>query len=64
MSEWPRAPWSLGERIIDLITPDELATISDGWVLVSIRGEDKIVGHDYIDGDTRGGFLAVGWERK
>lgn len=59
-----RAPWELKDgTIIELIRPEEFATLPDGTVLRSIRGETKVKGTDYCDNDTRGGFLAFGFVR-
>ncbi len=56
-----RAPWKLKDgRVIDLITPKELATLPDGTVLVDIFGVSYVTGKDPIDTDTRGGMLAYG----
>ena len=43
-----------------LLTPDELAIVPDGTVLVSISGTTATKGVDYIDDDTRAGLLAYG----
>lgn len=43
-----------------LLTPAELEQMPEGTVLVCISGERKVVGVDYIDGDTRGGYIAHG----
>lgn len=45
-----------------LITPAELDALPFGTELTSILGERVVVGTDRIDGDTRGGFLAYGFE--
>ncbi len=45
---------------ISLLTVDELARLPDGIRVVSIFGEEKVKGRDYIDDDTRGGRLAYG----
>ena len=43
-----------------LLTPSELAELPDGIQLTSIHDGCYIKGVDYIDGDTRGGYLAYG----
>ncbi len=43
-----------------LVTPAELKEIPDGVELESISGEKVIKGKDYIDDDTRAGYLARG----
>lgn len=45
-----------------LITPHELSMLDPGTELISILGKKVIVGEDYIHGDTRGGYLAFGFE--
>lgn len=45
---------------LKLLTPDELEKQQKGTILYSINGEKVVVGKDYIDGDTRRGFLAYG----
>lgn len=52
-----------GSRI-DLITPDELKEIEKGTVLYDIFGFPAVVGVDYIDDDTRGGYLAFGFRQE
>lgn len=57
----PSGLWELSDgRIIELITPTELSELQNGTEVVSISGETKVVGVDYIDDDTRFGFLAYG----
>jgi hypothetical protein len=46
---------------LNLITPQQLRQLPKGTVLHSIGGRQSVVGVDYIDGDTRGGFLAYGF---
>ena len=59
---FPRTNWKLDDgRTIELITPDEFATLDDGTELVCINEKSYFKGKDYIDGDTRGGFLAFGF---
>lgn len=43
-----------------LLTPAEFDALPDGATLYSIHGERKVKGIDYIDNDTRFGFLAYG----
>ena len=45
---------------LKLITAKELEKLPTGTELVCIDGSKKVVGIDYIDDDTRGGFLAYG----
>lgn len=45
---------------LTLFTPDEFDRIPDGTVLISINGDSKIKGVDYIDMDTRFGHIAWG----
>lgn len=47
-------------RTIRLLTPSELKSQPAGTVLVSILGEERIVGKDYFDDDTRYGYTAWG----
>jgi hypothetical protein len=47
---------------VALLTPDELQNVEDGTELVSISGKRVVVGKDYIDNDTRAGYLAYGFE--
>lgn len=54
-------PWSKeDETPLWLLTPDEVQSLEDGTMLVSIMKDVKIVGHDYIDLDTRFGYTAWG----
>lgn len=56
-----RAPWKLDDgRVVDLLTPAELALLPSGARLVCIDGHEAVIGQDYIDNDTRGGMLAYG----
>ncbi len=45
---------------ISLLSVEEFTRLPDGTRVVSIFGEEKIKGRDYIDNDTRGGRLAYG----
>ncbi len=47
-------------KIIRLLTPEELNRLPDGIMLISICGEEIIKGVNYIDDDTRAGYLAFG----
>jgi hypothetical protein len=58
----PLAPPEMIGVTIDLLTPAELDGLPDGTVLVSIQGRRVAKGRDYIDDDTRGGYLAYGQE--
>ena len=56
-----KQPYELKDkRVIHLIHIDDYKSIPNGTVLTDIFGEDCIVGKDYIDLDTRGGYLAYG----
>lgn len=55
------SPWS--DRQSDplwLLTTTEYDALPDGTELVSINGQRKVKGTDYIDQDTRAGFIAWG----
>ena len=53
--------WELPDgTTTNLLTPEEYQDLPDDIVLISISGEKKIKGVDYVDQDTRGGFLAWG----
>ena len=45
---------------IRLITPEEFANLPDGTILIDIFGGQATKGVDYIDGDTRCGFMVYG----
>jgi hypothetical protein len=54
-------PWDEeGEEYLWLLTPFELDVTPKGTILTSIWGDRRIVGHDYIDKDTRFGYIAFG----
>ena len=56
--------WKLDDgRKITLVTPHEFAQLPDGTALIAIDGERVVKGTDYIDNDTRGGYLAFGLEQ-
>jgi len=44
-----------------LITPEQFENLPDGTELISINGDKVVKGEDYIDQDTRGGYLAFGF---
>lgn len=53
--------WKLADgRAIRLLTPAELKTAPNGTELWTVNGEKAVVGTDYIDLDTRFGYLAYG----
>lgn len=61
LNTYPRTPWTLSDgRVIELVTPEEFAVLADGTALVSILSQEVVKGVDYIDDDTRAGFLAFG----
>lgn len=43
-----------------LLTVAELEVVPPGTVLTSIMGDKAVVGEDYIDTDTRFGYIAYG----
>lgn len=43
------------------ITPEQFEDLPEGTELTSISGDKVIKGKDYIDQDTRGGYLAFGF---
>lgn len=54
--------WTLNDgRVIQLVTLDEFTTLAHGTKLISILGEEVVVGEDPIDSDTRMGYLAYGF---
>lgn len=56
-----QVPWTLGlGSVIYLLTPEQFADLPDGTEVISIMNEKKIKGKDYVDDDTRGGYLAFG----
>lgn len=54
--------WNLADKKIQLLKPEELVCLPAGTVLYSIMGERVVVGTDYIDDDTRMGYIAYGIE--
>lgn len=53
--------WKLESgEIINLIHIDNYKDIPNGTELYDIFGKKYIKGKDYIDNDTRGGYLAFG----
>lgn len=53
--------WDEDKQLL-LITPRIYALLPNGVTLKSISGEIKTKGVDYIDQDTRFGFLAYGFQ--
>jgi hypothetical protein len=60
-------PWRIDDglashrgEIIELLTPEQITALPPGTVVISIFGEEKLVGTDHIDLDTRGGRTAWG----
>jgi hypothetical protein len=47
-------------KVIYLVTPEEFAKLPKGTPLLSINGREVVKGIHYVDGDTRGGYLAYG----
>lgn len=47
-------------RWISLLTPEQLERMPEGTRLVTINGQERIVGKDNIDNDIRFGYLAYG----
>ena len=47
-------------RTINLLTEKEFEELPNGALVVDIFGCEAIKGKDYIDNDTRGGYLAFG----
>ncbi len=45
---------------VKLLTPSEFKATPDGTVLYCISGEVVVKGKDYIDYNTRNGYLAYG----
>lgn len=57
--------WQLDDGSdIYLITPQQYEKLPEGVELVCIDGKKKMKGKDYIDDDTRGGFIAYGVNKK
>ncbi len=52
MQSWDGTLW--------LFSPEEFDRLPDGFEVKDIMGETAIKGKDYIDRDTRGGWLAYG----
>ncbi len=59
MQMWNETPDENG-KILCLLTPDELAKYPDGTSFECIDGTFAVKGRDYIDDDTRYGYLAYG----
>lgn len=51
--------WNL-EGDLWLFTEEEYKEVPDGTILLSINNQTKVKGKDYIDMDTRGGYIAYG----
>lgn len=45
---------------IHLLTTAEFLALDKGTILYAITGERVVVGVDYVDADTRGGYVAYG----
>ena len=62
--------WAI-KRTIQLITPEQYRTLEMGTKLIDIFGETKVKSPNsddpnspnYIDQDTRGGYLAYGLDK-
>jgi len=52
MNKWDETLW--------LFTPAEFEQLPDGIELTSINGDTVVKGTDYIDMDTRFGYIAFG----
>lgn len=46
---------------LSLLTPQQLKSLPKGTILYCFTGQKVIVGVDYIDDDTRSGFVAFGF---
>ncbi len=58
-----RNRWELDDgRVMNLLTPEDLKSITDGTELLCIDGSTVIKGEDELDNDTRSGYLAYGLE--
>lgn len=51
---------TLKGKKIKLLTPEQFSQLPPGTKVVTIAGEEKIVGKDELDDDTRFGYLAFG----
>lgn len=58
----PAFCWWDEEHTLLLISPQLFKLLPDGVKLLSISGQLKETGKDYIDQDTRGGMLAYGFQ--
>lgn len=58
-TKW-RIYYGEADEVIMLLTPDEFSRLPIGTALISIFGDEKVKGIDYIDDDTRGGHMAYG----
>ena len=53
--------WQLDDgRVIRLLTQSELDALPEGTEVICIDGTKLIKGKDYLDNDTRFGYLAYG----
>ena len=52
MRKWNEKLW--------LLSPEEFKQLKNGTMLVSINGVEAVKGIDFIDQDTRFGYLAYG----
>lgn len=53
--------WTLDDgRRMQLVTLEDFKALPKGTVLLDIFGKPHTKGVDYIDDDTRGGYLAFG----
>ncbi len=52
MRRWDEELW--------LFTPEEFEQVPEGTVLECINGKSHTIGKDYIDMDTRYGYIAYG----
>ena len=57
--------WELEDgRVVELITADQYENLPDGVTLTCISGKGVIKGTDYVDWDTRGGYIAYGFVKR
>ena len=54
-------PWDEPDvPVLWLLTPVELEVTPPGTILTSVMGNKAVVGQDFIDTDTRFGYVAYG----